>query len=92
MKKEKFLHEANEAIALLDKAIISGDTPKGVDTNELKVFKENIERMLNEVTEDRLPPQESRYATLTRKIIDEWEWGSDLGSKISSIEELYQDL
>lgn len=86
----KFIEHAEKVLASIDQYSRLGGAE--VTREQLETAKGLIQKMIQIVINNQLPPKANRSKLLTRIIVDEWPLGHSLGSSISKLEEEYTRL
>jgi hypothetical protein len=78
--KGKFIEHAQQVLRRIDMYATSGATD--VPARDLFLVKQRLRSMVASVESGTLPPVESRYAELSRLIVDHWPLGHSLGNSV----------
>lgn len=83
----KFIEHAKQVVRQIEVYEESGATD--IPARDLFWAKERLMNMLKAAESGAIPPIESRYAELSRVIMDQWPLGHSLGNSISTVESEY---
>lgn len=94
MSKNRFIEVADELLRRISEelTIPMEDRPSGVDSADLEFASEYVQAMKKAVAEGPLPTKTLRHPELSHMVIDHWAWPTELGTKLTELEDWYRKL
>lgn len=93
-KVEKVLALVEKSLKEVEAEIKSYETDKGDcgTLRQLRYFQIDLETILEQLQDNKLPPRDKRKLGIGYTIIDSWDGDRELGNLLLSVEQAYRNL
>jgi hypothetical protein len=91
---QRLVAAAGEILDEIDRQLSMSERSREgeLDDRNLNIAKSHVLELRDRLRSGKLPDKSDRYASMTRIIVDQWPFGTQLGKAISEIEASYKAL